>query len=288
MSNKTFGELFQSSGGGAAAGGWARAFVSSGSVTFTQAGDVVLSYAGPGGGGAVANNNTNGSATGGNSGPWGRKKIRVASGDVLVVNIAAGGLKGVGLNTNGSAGSTGTVLLNGVTIMTIQGGEGGAFSLTTATATAPTPSATVTGADLWVSGIQAGTAQSSGSSATSGGAALDALQTGLGRSPNASGPGATGLGGSLGTNAGGVPLPWTVLAEWGFAVVDGNNATAQTGAPGRGGVSNTVKAGVFGGGANGSIAGPGGQGAGGSGGGFVALAGNGGDAYAYMTFTPLS
>ena len=110
MTNKTYGELLNSGGGGAAVGGWSRAFISSATLpAFTQAGTVVLSYASAGGGGGAANNSS-GSATGGNSGPWGRKKFSVSVGDILAVNIAAGGLKAAANATNGSAGSSaGTV-----------------------------------------------------------------------------------------------------------------------------------------------------------------------------------
>ena len=289
MTNKTYAELLAQGGGGAAVGGWSRAFISSATLpAFTQAGTVVLSYASAGGGGGAANN-TSGSATGGNSGPWGRKKFSVSVGDILAVNIAAGGRKAAANATNGSAGSTGTVTLNGATIMTIQGGEGGVYAAGTDTATAPTPTATITGADFVVPGIQAGSAAASTNANASGGAALDVLQTGLGRSPNISGPGgANTIGGSIGNNTGGIPQSWLLLAEWGIAITDPSAASTQNGAPGRGGISSSsIKPGIFAGSAS-SGGGPTQQAGGGSGG-INAISGhNGGDAYAYMTFTPLA
>ena len=285
MTNKTYAELFQSSGGGAAVGGWTQPIFGSKTITFTQAGSLVIAMVGAGGGGA-ANANTSGAATGGNSGPWGRKKITVSATDVLVVNIGAGGAKAASANTSGSAGSASTVTLNGTTILTVQGGEGGGFALTTATASAPVPTATVTGADFWVPGLQAGTAQVSSGQASSGGAAPDLLQTGLGRSPAVTSSGGVGLGGSVGTNAGGVPLPWVALAEWGFVITDSSTASTSLGAPGRGATPSVCMAGPFGGGGGGLTTG--GIGAGGCAAGTSVAAGNGGDGYAFLTFTPLS
>ena len=167
----------------AAVGGWTTSVFSSRTITFTQTGKLAISRVGSGGGGAVAAGISQSSATGGNSGPWGRKVIDISSGDVLVVNIGAGGLKSASPQANGNQGGTSTVTLNGVTILTIQGGEGGVFADLTATASAPVPAATITGADFWVAGVQAGSAQcTSGTSPScSGGAAVDILQSGLGK-----------------------------------------------------------------------------------------------------------
>ena len=288
MSNKTYAELFQSSDGGSSSGGWVRPIISSKTITFTQPGSLVISMVGGGGGGAVSPA-TNGSGTGGNSAPWGRKKVTVSAGDVLVVTIGAGGIKGAAAGTTGAAGSTSTVVLNGATIMTVPGGEGGNFSLASATATAPTPAAAVTGADFWASGLQAGSAQVATGGTVSGGAAVDVLMTGLGCSPNATTAGASAaIGGSVGTDAGGIPYPWVAMAEWGMVITDSATASTTVGAPGRGATPSTNKAGPFGGGGGStSTLSPGEIGAGGGAGAAnPATAGAGGDAYAYVTFTP--
>ena len=278
-------------GGAAAVGGWTTSVFSSRTTTFTQTGKLAISMVGSGGGGAVASGGQS-SATGGNSGPWGRKVIDISSGDVLVVNIGAGGLKSASNSANGNQGGTSTVTLNGVTILTIQGGEGGVFADLTATASASVPAATITGADFWVAGVRAGSAQcTSGSPSCSGGAAVDILQSGLGRSPAAVGAGITGVGGSVGTDSGGIPIPWIALMEWGFVITDGASATAALGSPGRGGVSGTIASGALaGGGAKSTTLSTvnGGIGAGGGGGNLPNSTGNGGPAYAFLAFAPLS
>lgn len=277
-------KLSQFLGGQQALGGWSRVIFTSRTILFTEPGTVILTLVGAGGSGVTQNN----AGTGGNSAPWGRKKIVVAGGDSLDVNIGAGGIKPP-LNTNGNAGGVSTVLLNGSTILTAQGGEGGVYAVGTALATAPLPTATVTGADFWVQGIQAGSAQAPLSgAAASGGAAVDVLATGTGRSPNVSGANVFGVGGSIGTNAGGIPMPWIVLADFGLVVTDGSTANATTGVVGRGGVANTIAAGMFAGaGSHSGEVSPAGRGAGGcAGSGAVVIGAKGGDAYAYMTFTP--
>lgn len=280
-------------GGAAAVGGWTTSVFSSRTITFTQTGKLAISMVGSGGGGAAAAGGAQSSATGGNSGPWGRKVIDISAGDVLVVNIGAGGLKSASNSANGNQGGTSTVTLNGVTILTIQGGEGGVFANLTATASAPVPAATITGADFWVAGVRAGNAQcTSGTSPScSGGAAVDILRSGLGRSPAAVGAGINGVGGSVGTDSGGIPIPWIALMEWGFVITDGASATAALGAPGRGGVSGTLAAGALaGGGAQSATLSTvnGGIGAGGGGGIAPPNAGNGGPAYAFLAFASLS
>lgn len=272
--------------GAAALGGWSMPIFSSKSITFTQTGTVVLSVVGAGGGGGSFFT-TAGAATGGNSAPWGRKKIKVSAGDVLALSIAAGGARATTSPGNGSPGGDTTVTLNGVTIMTVRGGEGG-VGLSSGTANAPTASATVTGADYWVSGLRAGSATSGGAGTSSGGAAVDVLSCGLGRSPDASG--ASGLGGSVGTNAGGYPTGWIALLDFGMVITDGATASPTVGATGRGAASN-LAAGHFAGGfptAGGAIPSMGGIGAGGAGSSNASAinAGVGGPGYAYLTFTP--
>ena len=280
-----FSDVF---GGGSspALGGWSRPIFSSKTINIVQSGTIVLSLLGSGGGGGFLA--TAGSIAGPNSGPWGRKKITVSASDVLVINLGAGGAKGAVTGVAGSSGGTSTVALNGVTILTVQGGEGGAFAAGTATANPTAATATVTGADFWVPGLQAGSAQANSGVSVSGGAAPDLLQTGLGRSPSVAGTAAGGLGGSLGTDLGGVPVPWIALAEWGLVITDGATASATLGAPGRGGAP-AIMPGMFGGGRgviSGSDPQPGGFGAGGGSGFATATCFNGGSAYAHLTFTP--
>lgn len=266
--------------GSASLGGWAMPIFSSKSITFAQAGTVVLTVVGTGGGGAANGSNP---ATGGNSAPWGRKKIKILAGDVLVIAIGAGGLKAAAIPGNGSQGSATTVTLNGSTIMTVQGGEGGVY-VTSGTASAPTPAATVTGADYWVPGVRAGSA--TGANGRSGGAAVDVLSNGTGRSADASN--AETLGGSVGRNSGGIPIPWIALADFGFVITDGASASATVGAPGRGG-EGALLAGALSGGrgaATGAVNNGGGFGGGGGSGYSLATTGDGGAAYAYLTFTP--
>lgn len=274
--------LFGSAGGGAPVGGWAMPILTSKSITFTQAGTVVISMVGSGGPGAAANS-TSGAATGGNSAPWGRKKFKVAVGDVMVCTMAAGINPPATNATNGAKAGDSTVTLNGVTILTVQGGEGGIYGGGTAIALAPT--ATVTGADFWVPGVSAGSATFAASLATtSGGAAVDLLQTGFGRSPNMTVANAA-IGGSVGTNAGGDNLAWLELSAWGIVIANAALASANIAIPGRGGArSPSVLPGAFAGSGDSNKSGYGAGGCGSQSGGASSPSG---DSYAYVTFTPL-
>lgn len=271
-------------GGGTVVGGWAMPILGSKSITFTQAGTVVISIMSAGGAGA-AGNTTTGAATGGNSAPWGRKKIKVAIGDVLTFTMAASAVSPATDATNGSNGGTTTVTLNGTTILTCQGGEGGVYG--SPSATSATPVATITGADFWVPGVRAGNATFSASVATtSGGAAVDLLRTGLGRSPDRT-TANTAIGGTVGTNLGGAYISWIELAMWGMVITDQSLASSTVSIPGRGGdVSGSIRAGAFAGsGVSNNKSGFGAGGPGAQQGGVGTLSG---EAYAYITFTPLS
>lgn len=279
-----YAALFGSAGGGASAGGWSTAIITSRSITFTAAGTVVLSVVGAGGGGAV-NAGGAGCASGGNSAPWGRKKFTVVNGDVLTFTMAAGGAKAAGGSSDGSAGGTTTVTLNGVTILTVQGGEKGVYVADTGPAQPVAPAATVTGADYWVPGVRAGSAGGV-SNALSGGAAVDVLGNGTGKSPNVTTT-TPGLGGSVGTDAGGIFLSWLAITDWGIAITDPAQASATVGAPGRGGDAGTCRSGAFAGaGAHSSVQVAAGYGAGGGASSSTGAASNGGPSYAYLNFTP--
>lgn len=277
MTNPSFSRIF---GGAVASGGWVRAFLENGTHTFTQNGTMTVSGFGGGGGGAQTTNSSTTQATGGNSPPWGRKTFRVKVGDVLSVTVGAGGLGAATVSTNGAAGGDTVISLNGTPIMTCQGAAGGVFS-SSGTATPAAATATVIDADLAVPGLQAGTATGAGTG--SGGAALDVLQTGLGRSPNSTSGAA--LGGSVATNAGGDTLAWIAYLEFGIAPGDGSTYLT----PGRGGGPAGLarpNGGFF---AGGSVETPvpcsGGRG-GGGGAGRGNAGGPGGRGYAFVSFTP--
>lgn len=288
MTNKTYSELLGgAAGSSASAGGWQRPIISSKTINIDRAGILSVSLLGAAAGGAFLA--AAGAVAGPNSAPWGRKLINVTAGDVVVVNIGAGGLKGASSGVPGSPGGTSTVTLNGVAVMTVPSGEAGVIASGTATASPSAVTATVTGADFWVPGVQAGSAQANSGTSASGGAAPDLLMLGVGRSPSVAGTAAGGVGGSVGTDAGGIPIPWVALADWGFVITDGSTASSTVGSPGRGGAA-AILPGPFGGGA-GTISGannqPGGYGAGGGSGYSAATCFNGGGAYAYLYFVPL-
>lgn len=82
-------------------------------------GIIVVRAMGGGGGGATGN-----TCTGGYSGSWGVKSVRVAKGDVVTISVGAGGAGRSGSNGDGSAGGHTTVTIGGVTY-TAYGGPGG-------------------------------------------------------------------------------------------------------------------------------------------------------------------
>lgn len=277
-----YAELFGALGAGTV-GGWSRSIFESVSITFTQAGKCALTVVGAGGSGAAGQSGT-ASTTGGNSAPWGRKWFTVAAGDVLVINIGAGGAKPSGNLRNGNAGNITTVTLNGATILSVEGGEGGVYASGTGTATAPAPVAAVTGADYWVKGIRAGSMQANSSASFGGGAAVDVLQSGKGRSNSISVSAGAGNGGSVGNDTGGPPFSWVAIAEFGLVITDGGSATSTNGAVGRGG-SSGIAPGIFAGSAGNSGI-KAGAGGGGCGGNDASSSGAGGDAYVYLVFSP--
>ena len=245
---------------------------------------VVLRGVGAGGGGASALSATSGAATGGNSAPWGIKMVELLATDTLAFSVGAGGLKAVAAPGNGSQGSTSTVAKNGATVMTIQGGEGGVASAVGAEVTVSPAAAlaAVTGADYWVPGVKAGSAQRTSSTSVvvgSGGAAVDIFSNGTGRSKNAVQE--SGAGGCVGSNDG-TPLSMVALMDWGLMIADASLATVSYGVPGIGAVFNVRKAGAFGGGiAGGGAAALGGVGGGGGSSSTAISAGDGGHAYFY-------
>ena len=147
--------------------------------TATGSGQAVLRCMGAGGGGASGN-----TARGGNGGTVATKIITVQAGDQLVVTIPAGGARGAS-SQPGNAGGDLTIMRDGVTLISIPGGNGGPTSGT------PTNNAAPTGADWYVLGGLAGNGDRSGG----GGAMIVEGGTVAGRGGNTS---KSGGGGALG------------------------------------------------------------------------------------------
>jgi hypothetical protein len=146
---------------------------------------------GAGGGGARAGGSPE-QAGGGNSAPWGGVTLDVVPGKVLTFNLGAGGAQKLTAGA-GNPGSASTLVYDGLTVMTVNGAEGGAYSASGPTS-APTPVATVTGADFWVPGLPAYNT----SSGVSGGAAtniFNILASELSMTENQRGRGVAGADG---------------------------------------------------------------------------------------------
>lgn len=278
-------------------------FFSSRTWTAPQDGYIVVRAMGAGGGGARGVN-----ATGGYSGSWGAKALRVAKGDTVVVNIGAGGAGKTTTDGIGSAGGDTTVTVKGVTY-TAYGGPGGLFNAASAPPNGPSPSANW---DFGAASVKPGWAMPG--SVRTGGAGVDILAQGgnatTSDSTADSGGGGTGSpsvgtigGGAIGTksangqNASGAGIYLDASnGEWGISFYGGSGSTTNTGAGGNGGGGGGAGGGAGGVGGNGGGggggrggAGGGGEGHGGIGGGGGAAspgwhAGNGGQGYAHLKF----
>ena len=99
-------------------------FFQSGTWTAPQDGVLEIRGMGAGGGGCWV---TSGSGTGGYSGAWGAKLVRVKKSDVVTVTIGAGGTGSPSSNTNGLGGGACTIAVGGVTY-TAPGGLGGRYA----------------------------------------------------------------------------------------------------------------------------------------------------------------
>ena len=99
-------------------------FLQSGTWTAPQDGVLEMRAMGAGGGGCRV---TSGSGTGGYSGAWGAKLVRVKKSDVVTVTIGAGGTGSPSANTNGLNGWACTIAVGGVTY-TAPGGLGGRYA----------------------------------------------------------------------------------------------------------------------------------------------------------------
>lgn len=272
-------------------------FFSSRTWTAPQDGYIVVRAMGAGGGGARASSSPY-NATGGYSGSWGAKALRVAKGDTVVVNIGAGGA-GALTNGNGTAGGDTTVTVNGITY-TAYGGPGGLYNSASAPPNGPAPSANW---DFGAASVKPGWA---GGSVRTGGAGVDILAQGnnatTSASSDASGGGGTGGasegaagGGAAGTKsangqaAGSPPIYFDASnGEWGISFYGGNGSIGgggggNGGGGGGGGGSGGGNGGNGGGGGSGGGSG-GNGGIGGGGGGSGSSGGSGGNGYAHLKF----
>ncbi len=240
-------------------------FFSSRTWTAPQDGYIVVRAMGAGGGGARGA----AMATGGYSGSWGAKALRVAKGDTVVVNIGAGGAGKTFTDGNGTAGGDTTIIVKGVTY-TAYGGPGG---LANSASTPPNGSSPSANWDFGAASVKPGWATGT---VITGGAGVDILAQGnnatTSASSNSSGGGGTG-GQSASTTGGGA--------------VGTSSATGQPAANppvyvdasgGDWGIS------FYGGSGGVSAGGNGGNGGGGGGGDTGGKGGNGGQGFAHIKF----
>ena len=158
-----FTELFLGGGGKVLAPSLQTNFFTSRTWIAPQDGIIVVRAMGAGGGGARGDN-----ATGGYSGSWGAKALRVTKGTSVAVSIGAAGAGRTGPDGDGTAGGNTTVTVNGVTY-TAYGGPGGKFNSASALANGPGPSANW---DLGAASVKPGWAAGS---IVTGGAGVDIL-----------------------------------------------------------------------------------------------------------------
>lgn len=265
-----------------------------------QDGIVIVRGMGAGGGGAFSAT----LATGGYSGSWGCKIVRVKKGDVISVAIGAGGLGASVAGNNGTAGGD-TIITIGSVQYIAYGGLGGVAGAAGPLPNGPAPSANW---DFGADSVKPGWI----ASGRTGGAGVDILAQGnnatTSASVNDSGGGGTG-GPSIGT-AGGGAMPGGKSAlgtgpaniavtfdasqgEWGISFYGGSGGSGGSGSSGGNGGGSCSGAGSSyrggnggGGGASTSSLGASGGGIGGGGGGGVggSVGASGGQGYAHLKF----
>ena len=258
-----------------------------------QDGIVIVRGMGAGGGGALRNS-SGGPATGGYSGSWGCKIVRVKKGDTISVAIGAGGIGRTGSAGNGTAGGGTIITISGVQYIAY-GGPRGVYNAPAPLPNGPSPSANW---DFGAASVKPGLAVSSSSS---GGAGVDILAQGnnatTSDSAGDSGGGGTGSK-SVGSYGGGaMPDGRSALGsgnpespavnfdasqgEWGISFYGGSGGGNGGGGYGYGGVGGNGGGGGGGDGVggNGGIGGGGGGGISGGGNG-----GNGGQGFAHLKF----
>ena len=252
------------------------------SGTWTAPSDGVVEMRAMGAGGAGAKQS---SATGGYSGAWGAKTVRVNKGDTIAVAIGAPGVGSASLS-NGQAGGATTITYKGVT-RTAPGGPGG---IGQASGVPVVPNGPGLPAGDW--GIGAASVKPGASGGATGGAGVDILAQGNNATTSQSSPNSAGAGtGGPGTGrrgGGAFSAPAALLgadANGQFASSSGTFVDASSGEWGisfyGGGGSNSASAngGNGGGGASDSGGGNGGNGGNGGGGGSTTSSfssGNGG------------
>ena len=279
------------------------------SRTWTAPADGVLEMRAMGAGGSGAGTVVGGtSATGGYSGAWGMKTIRVAKDDVVSVTIGAGGASKNG-EGNGNAGGATTITAKGVT-RTAPGGFAGVYA-SSGVPTVPN-GAPLPGGD-WDYG-SASVKPGAVSGSTTGGAGVDIFAVGNNYTTSASSAysGGGGTGGPSINQAGGGAMPGGQAADgslpsgddpgkyvfvdtgWVISFYGGSGNGAATspsqragnGGGGNGSSSAAANAGGNGGGGgSASITNTGGSGGLGGGGGSGGLGGAGGNGYACLHFT---
>ena len=261
-----------------------------------QDGIVIVRGMGAGGGGARSYT----SATGGYSGSWGCKIVRVKKGDTIGVAIGAGGIGRHGTEGNGGPGGNTVITIGGVQYIAY-GGPGGVALATGPLPNGPSPSANW---DFGAASVRPGWA-----AGQTGGAGVDILAQGNNATTSAStlysGGGGTGAPGNGGGGGGAMSLGRSGLGsgpsnpavtfdasqgEWGISFYGGSGNSEPSGMGGNGGgggVGGGTGGNGGGGGANGSgPAGEGGIGGGGGsvGGGEAASGGLGGQGFAHLKF----
>ena len=284
MSN--FNVLFSAGGGEILGPKLSVPFFTSGTWTAPQDGVLEIRGMGAGGGGCWV---SSGSGTGGYSGAWGAKLVRVKKSDVVTVTIGAGGTGSPSANTNGLNGGACTIAVGGVTY-TAPGGLGGRYA---ASGVPVLPAAPVlpTNWDIGANSVKPGAAVG----CRTGGAGVNILaQAGdatTSASENMSGGGGTGAASSdlngggaspFGRSASGaLPTSPGVIeradnGEWVISFFGGGGGYGGYGGGNGGG----------GGGGGNYSGGSGGIGGGGGSGGNGGNGGGGGNGYACLHFYP--
>lgn len=264
-----------------------------------QDGYVIVGAIGAGGSGGKQN--STGSASGGYSGAWGMKIVRVLKNDPIVVVIGAGGA-GVSALSNGNAGSATTITIAGITY-TAPGGYAG-IAVASGVLTIPNGAALPAGWDIGADSVRPG--GNGLSSQCTGGAGVDILAQGNNATTSASGGGGTGApsysvygGGAIpatnqnnsavgvAVNAYGTGYIDASNGEWGISFYGGagGNSGTTSGANGGGGYAGVNPSTYGGNGGNGGgggsfssctgASGAGSGGFGGGGGGFTVSGGTG-------------
>ena len=258
-----------------------------------QDGIAIVRGMGAGGGGARATSSPK-TGTGGYSGSWGCKIVRVKKGDTISVAIGAGGIGRTSTDGNGTAGGGTIITISGVKYIAY-GGLGGVYNARAPLPNGPSPSANW---DFGAASVKPGWS----ANCLTGGAGVDILAQGnnatTSDSVDLSGGGGTGSK-SVGTIGGGAmpggrsalgstsPNPGAVFdtsqGEWGISFYGG-----ATGCNGGGGYGNGAAGGNGGGGGGGYDGGGGNGGIGGGGGGGISGGnggiGGGGQGFAHLKF----